>query len=152
MNGKPIADANQLRLMIGEMAPDASVQMKVLRDGKPRDVTVKLSAFPSKEERASVNKESSESALEGVSVENLTPEVARELKLTPSTKGVVVDEVSPDSRAADAGLRRGDVIQEANHQPVKSVDDFRGAVKAKAKDDAVLLLVNRAGNTIFLTV
>jgi serine protease Do len=99
-----------------------------------------------------LNKEAPDSALEGVSVENITPEMAGELKLPASTKGVVVDEVSPDSRAADAGLRPGDVIQEANHHAVQSVTDFRGALKSKAKDDSVLLLVNRAGNTLFLTV
>jgi serine protease Do len=152
VNGKAIVDANQLRLMIGEMAPDASVQMKVLRDGKTHDVTVTLGEFPSKQERSSLNKEAPDSALEGVSVENITPEMAGELKLPASTKGVVVDEVSPDSRAADAGLRPGDVIQEANHHAVQSVTDFRGALKSKAKDDSVLLLVNRAGNTLFLTV
>ena len=74
------------------------------------------------------------------------------MKLSPATKGVVVDEVSPASRAADAGLRPGDVIQEANHRSVKSVSDFRSAVNARSKDDAVLLLVNREGSTIFLTV
>ena len=49
-------------------------------------------------------------------------------------------------------MRPGDVIQEANHQPVKSVTDFRSAVGSKTKDDSVLLLVNRQGTTLFLTV
>ena len=79
--------------------------------------------------------------------------MAHELKLSPATKGVVVDEVSPASRAAEAGLKPGDVIQEANHRPVKSVSDFRSAVNAKSSKDApVLLLVNREGSTIFLAV
>ena len=152
LNGQQIANANQLRLRIGELAPDASVKLKVLRDGKTHEVTVKLSEFPAREERASANTQSSDSALEGVDVENVTPEVARELKLPAATKGVVVKEVSPASRAAEAGLRPGDVIQEANRKPVRSVSDFQGAVSAKAKDDSVLLLVNRAGTTLFLTV
>jgi serine protease Do len=153
INGQPIADANQLRLQIGMMAPDANVKLKVLRDGKTHEVAVQLKEFPSKAERASVNKSAApDSALEGVTVENVTPEMAHELKLSPATKGVVVDEVSPASRAADAGLRPGDVIQEANHRSVKSVSDFRSAVNARSKDDPVLLLVNREGSTIFLTV
>jgi serine protease Do len=153
LNGDPIADANQLRLKIGMMAPDASVNLKVLRNGKTEQVVVKLGEFPSKQERASVNsKEHSDSALEGVTVENVTPEVASQLKLSPATKGVVVDEVSPSSRAADAGLQPGDVIQEANHHAVKSVSEFRSAVGDRSKDDPVLLLVNREGNTLFLTV
>ncbi len=152
IDGQPIADANQLRLKIGMMAPNANVSLKVLRDGKTHEVSVRLTEFPTKAERASVNKEDQDSALDGVTVENVTPEMAHELKLSPATKGVVVDEVSPASRAADAGLRPGDVIQEANHRSVKSVGDFRSAVNAKSKDDPVLLLVNREGSTIYLTV
>ena len=153
INGEPVADANQLRLKIGMMAPDAKVNLKVLRDGKTLQVAVQLGEFPSKQERASVSgKESSDSALEGVQVENMTPEVAQQLKVPASTKGVVVDQVSPESRAADAGLKPGDVIQEANHKPVKNVGEFSSAVNAKAKDDPVLLLVNRNGDTLFLTV
>jgi serine protease Do len=153
INGQPISDANQLRLQVGMMAPNANVKLKVLRDGKTHEVAVQLKSFPDKAERASLNKsEAPDSALEGVTVENVTPEMAHELKLSPATKGVVVDEVSPASRAAEAGLKPGDVIQEANHRPVKSVSDFRSAVNAKSKDDPVLLLVNREGSTIFLTV
>lgn len=152
VNGEAVADANQLRLKLGMMSPDASVNLKVFRNGKTEQIPVKLEAFPSKEERASIGKNSTESALEGVTVENITPEMARELKLSAAAKGVVVDEVNPSSRAAEAGLKPGDVIQEANHQPVKSVNEFRGAVNAHAKDDPVLLLVNREGTTLFLTV
>ncbi len=152
INGEPVVDANQLRLKIGMMATDAKVNLKVLRDGKPMEVTVALGEFPSKQERASVSKESSDSALEGVQVENMTPEVAQQLKVPASTKGVVVDQVSPESRAAEAGLKPGDVIQEANRQPVRNVHEFSSAVSAKAKDDPVLLLVNRNGDTLFLTV
>src|SRR6266566_2317577 len=144
INGQPVADANQLRLQIGMMSPSASVKLKVLRDGKTHEIAVQLREFPNKAERASLNKsEAPDSALEGVTVENVTPEMAHELKLSPATRGVVVNEVSPASRAAEAGLKPGDVIQEANHRSVKNVSDFRSAVNAKAKDDPVLLLVNR---------
>ena len=120
---------------------------------KTHEIAVQLREFPNKGERASLNKsEAPDGALEGVTVENVTPEMAHELKLSPATKGVVVDEVSPASRAAEAGLKPSDVIQEANHRSVKNVSDFRSAVNAKSKDDPILLLVNREGSTIFLTV
>jgi serine protease Do len=151
INGQPIDDANQLRLKIGNLEPNASVNLKVLRDGKAQDVAVQLGEFPSKEERASAG-EHSESGLEGVSVSDLTPETAQELKLPEATKGVVVDEVSQASRAADAGLQSGDVIQEVNHQAVKSVKDFSQAVSSSKKDAPVLLLVDRGGSTMFLAV
>ena len=151
INGQPIDDANQLRLKIGNLEPNASVKLKVLRDGKTQDVAVQLGEFPSKEERASSG-DRSESGLEGVSVSDLTPETAQQLKLPETAKGVVVEEVSPASRAADAGLQSGDVIQEVNHQAVKSVKEFSHAVSASTKDAPVLLLVDRGGSTMFLAV
>ena len=86
------------------------------------------------------------------SVENITPETAQDLKLPASTPGVVVSEVNPASRAADAGLKPGDVIQQVNHQAVANTRDFSQALGKSGKDDSVLLLVNRDGNTIFLAV
>ena len=83
-------------------------------------------------------------------LQNLTPEVARQLKLSQAS-GVVIEEVNPDGRAAEAGLRPGDVIQEVNHQAVKNVEDFKRALSASKKESTVLLLVHRAGNTIYLT-
>jgi serine protease Do len=65
---------------------------------------------------------------------------------------VVVDTVSPSSRAADAGLQPGDVIQQVNHQSVSSVKDYTQALSTSKKDAPVLLLVNRDGGTMFLAV
>jgi len=152
VNGKAIGDANQLRLEIGMLSPGSTVNLDVLRDGKPQQVMVKMGEFPSKEERASVDSKGPDSALQGVSVENLTPETAREMKLAPETKGVVVADLDPSSRAADAGLHTGDVIQQVNRQPVKNVQDFDHAMASVKKDDPALLLVNREGNTLFVAV
>ncbi len=152
VNGKAIGDANQLRLEIGMLSPGSTVNLNVLRDGKPQQVMVKMGEFPSKEERASLDRNGTGSALEGVSVENLTPETAREMKLAPETTGVVVADVDPSSRAADAGLRPGDVIRQVNRQPVKSVRDFDHAMASAKKDDPALLLVNREGSTLFVAV
>jgi S1-C subfamily serine protease len=152
VNGKPIDDANQLRLQIGLLSPGSTVQLSVLRAGTPQQVMVKMGEFPSKEERASLDRNETGSALEGVSVENLTPQTAREMKLAPETKGVVVAEVDPSSRAADAGIRTGDVIQQVNRQAVNSVQDFDHAMASGKKDQPTLLLVNREGNTLFVAV
>ena len=59
--------------------------------------------------------------------------------------------MNPDGRAADAGIQAGDVIQEVNRQPVKSVDDLKAALK-KASDKPALLLIHRQGSDIFVTV
>jgi serine protease Do len=153
VNGQPVADANQLRSKIGMMDPNATATLRVMRNGKTQDVAVTLGEFPTKDERASVDKNSSsDSSLQGVTVENLTPDTAQQLKLSASTKGVVVDQVDPASRAADAGLQPGDVIQQVNHQAVASVNEYSKAVGASKKDESVLLLVDRNGSAMFLAV
>jgi len=71
--------------------------------------------------------------------------------LKPGTTGVVVDSVDPTGPAVEAGIRRGDVIQEVNRQPVRSADDLRGALE-KSGTKPALLLINRRGETVFLAV
>jgi serine protease Do len=151
VNGQPISDASQLRSRIGMMDPNTTVTLKVVRDGRTQDVAVTLGEFPTKEERASIQNEDSNS-LQGVNVENLTPETAQELKIPANTKGVVVNQVNPGSRAADAGLQPGDVIQQVNHQLVASVNDYNHAMGAAKKGQPVLLLVDRSANSMFLAV
>ncbi len=83
-------------------------------------------------------------------VEALTPQIARQLGIDASLRGVVVTAVDPASAAAESGLQSGDVIREVDHKPVTSVADFQRAVRASK--GAVLLLVNRGGNTAFLAI
>jgi serine protease Do len=152
VNGQPVTDANQLRSKVGMLDPNTTANLKVMRGGKMESVAVTLGEFPSNEERASAAEPGSDKSLEGVTVENLTPETAQALKLPANTKGVVVDKVSPSSHAAEAGLQRGDVIQQVNHQSISNVKEYSQAVGASTKDEPVLLLVDRNGSTMFLAV
>lgn len=153
INGETINDANQLRLKVGLLGPNSKADLKVLRDGKTQQITVQLGEFPMNEERASVDKgNSSQGALEGVSVEDITRQAVQQLKIPAQTKGVVVDQVSPSSSAAEAGLKEGDVIQQVNHRAVTNVNEFTQAVKSASKDNPILLLVNRQGNTMFMAI
>jgi len=148
LNGNPIASANQLRMTVSMMAPGTKVNVKVLRNGGEHNMTVKLAEMPAETAKLNSNDEGGNSALEGVEVTTLNPQIAEQLGLPTGTTGVVVSGVDPSSKMADAGLRRGDVIQEVNHQAVKSVSEFQNALK-KSGDDP-LLLVNRGGRTLFI--
>jgi serine protease Do len=150
VNGKPVSDPNQLRMSISMMQPGTTVKVKVLRDGKPAQFDVKLDELPVKQERASAEKPGAQGGLEGVEVENLSAQDAQELKLPARTAGVVVTAVDPSSQAAEAGLKRGDVIQEVNRKPVRNAAEFDQAVRNAGKSP--LLLVNRQGNTLYLAV
>jgi len=148
VNGKPMEDSRELRNTISMMDPNATVSLKLLRNGTPTDVSVKLGELPTDKEQAKTEEGSSEQALDGVTVENLDAQSAKQLGLPASTIGVVVTDINPSSPLAAAGLRRGDVIQEVNHQPVKNVAQLEEAVRKAGNNP--LLLVNRKGSTLFL--
>jgi serine protease Do len=149
VNGKPVSDANGLRMNISMMSPDSTVNLKVLRSGGTRELVAKLGELePPKGERASAETPSTGGGLEGVAVENLTPQTARQLGLPASTPGVVVTNISPASPVADSGLQEGDVIQEVDRKPVKNLSDYQQAMRNAGKEP--LLLVNRHGSTFFV--
>ena len=148
VNGKPIADSNELRMNISMMKPDAAVKLKILRNGNQSDMTVNLGELPNPQAQAKTEEGTSEGALQGVTLENLNSESASQLGLPPTTKGVVVTDISPSSPEADSGLQPGDVIQEVNHQPVKNVTELNQALHKADKNP--LLLVNRKGSTLFI--
>jgi serine protease Do len=149
INGKVVNDSNELRNTVAMMQPGEAVQLKISRNGSTRDISVKLGELPvSKQEAQNQPEGASKDALEGVSVESLNAETAKQLELPESTKGVVVTGIDPSSPKAESGLRKGDVIQEVNHQSVHNVAEFEQAMHKSG--NSALLLVNRGGTTLFI--
>jgi serine protease Do len=132
------------------MQPGETVRLKISRNGGTRDLSVNPGELPnSKEETQNQHEGASKESLEGVSIENLDADTAKELGLPASTKGVVITNIDPSSRKADSGLPKGDVIQEVNHKPVHGIAEFEQAMHKAGKDEA-LLLVNRGGTSLFI--
>ena len=150
LNGQPVASDRDLRLRISQTAPGTSVKLGVSRDGKVQDFTVTLGELPEKIAQAGTGNESAPGGLQGIEVQNLTPDIAQQLQLPVGTKGVVVTSVDPSSPAASE-LNRGDVIQEVNHKPISNVEEYRQAIAA-AGNQPVLLLVNRGGGTQYVVI
>ncbi len=153
INGNTVNDSNELRNTISMMQPGQTVKLTVSRNGSTQDIEVKLGELPlSKDEAASdTEKGGSKESLKGITVETLDSDTAQQLQLPESTKGVVVTGVDPSSPAADSGLRKGDVIQEVNHAPVKNAAEFEAAM-SKSEKTGTLLLVNRGGTTVFVAL
>nr|AQQ75140.1 hypothetical protein [uncultured bacterium] len=151
--GQRIEDASRLRNLVAQSPPGSVVKFKVWRDGAERELTATLGEMDSKAIAVGGDSGTSPagSALSGVSVENLTPETARRLNLPSNARGVVITDVDPDSSAADAGLRRGDVIEEVNRQPVANSGEFEAALQ-KAGRQSVLLRVRRGDRGSFILV
>jgi serine protease Do len=150
INGKPVNNSAELRMHVSLMAPGTKVDVKVFRGGAEKTLPLTLAEMPTETARTEQPESSSEDAMEGITVENVTAQAARQLRLPATASGVVVTNVDPASKAADSGLRRGDVIQEVNHKPVRNTADFESAMR-NAKE-ATLLLVNRQGSTMYLAV
>jgi len=149
VNGQTVESANDLRLRISQTPPGTDIKLLISRDGKTQDVSVALAEFPEKEANATPG-ESNGGGLQGVNVQDLTPDLAQQLNLPAGIHGVVVSDVDPASPAA-ADLQRGDVIQEVNHKPISNVQQYKQALAA-AGNQPVLLLVDRGGVTQYVVV
>lgn len=160
LNGEPVSDVAGLRLRVASFAPRTAVKFHVLREGQPRDINVTLGERPADlEARGGRNGQpgsqpgaGKQSGLEGVTVDDLTPQIARQLNLPRGAAGAVVTDVEESSPAAEAGLQRGDVIEEVNHAAVKSANDFDRMVRQSAGKGQILLLINRQGVTRFVAI
>jgi serine protease Do len=87
----------------------------------------------------------------GVTVQTLTPELARLFQI-PDTLGVLVGDVTADSPAAAAGLQRGDVIVGANGEPIKNNAAFRNQLALTKPDSSMTLEVVRQAKHQEITV
>ena len=152
LNGQSVQGANDLKLKVGEMRPGTTVHLKVLRNSTPRDVTMTLGEQPQNWQRAgATGGEQQQGLMQGADVQDLTPDIRQQLGVPADTKGVVVAQVSPGSAAQEAGLQRGDIIEQVNRHPVDSVSQYEREVRM-AGNESIVLLVNRGGTTQFVVV
>jgi len=143
-DGKKVADMNDLPRVVASTPVGKTVPVKVLRGGNVVDREVKIAEMEQKEEVANV---STRKPL-GMTVQNITPEIAKGLGLKTET-GVVVASVVPGSPAAKADIRSGDVIQQVNKKPVKDVEDFKQKIENTKDQETILLLIQRGESSLF---
>jgi serine protease Do len=154
-NGKKITDVGNLRNLVAQSKVGAEVPVTVLRAGKeyaikvlivelPRDVSDGIPGSPPDESEYDV--------LAGLTVMDLTREIARQLGLHKDDKGVVVVRVEAGSAVEEAGMRKGDVIQELDRQKVEGLNDYNKIVSGIRPGNSVLLFVNRGGKKFYVTI
>jgi serine protease Do len=151
LNGQAVSESNDLRNTISQMAPGTQVKLDIWRDGKVQPYTVTLGELPNDKTSAEGSDEGSSGEIQGIDVQDLTPEISQQLNLPSGTHGVVVTSVDPASAAAAAGINRGDLIQEINHKPVTSAAQYK-QLMSSAGSQPILLLINRGGITSFVVV
>jgi len=160
INDKAISGEESLRVVVSELRPGSKANVKVYRNGVPKLLVVTLG------ERSDVASESAKpgenhvqppkaDALDGVEVQDLDPDLLRDLGAPPSMAGALVNRVDRASNSFEAGLRRGDVILEINRQPVTNAEDAVRLCKA-ARTEAIVVKVwhpQRGGGKVhFLSV
>ncbi|MCG3163151.1 MAG: Periplasmic pH-dependent serine endoprotease DegQ [Acidobacteria bacterium] len=151
INGNPVNDSNSLRNLIATSSPGTDVTITILRDGREQQLRATLGELPSQTTgRASGGNSGGEDNL-GLTTTPMTPELAARLGLRRDAQGLVVTDVDPGGAAGEAGLQPGDVIEQVNRQPVRSSDDLKSAL-ARAGDRPPLLLINRRGSSLYLTL
>ena len=152
-NGKKVIDSRRLRLAVGETKPGTTVPVKLLRDGASKTVEVTVQALPGTEDLAKNNTpdDKDNGTLNGVGVTDLDQQSREQLKVPNHIKGVVVTEVQPDSPAAEAGLKQGDIIQEINKHPVKTAEEAIRLTE-HSKDKVSLLRIWSKGGSRFVVV
>ena len=156
VDGKEIADTNDLRNAIAAVKPATVVKLEIYRDGKKRTVSVKVAQKPEdmatafgrdKPGKANVRKF-------GLKVATLTSEMAEELGYDSDTRGVVITEVEPIGGAAEKGLRPGMVISRVQNTTIRTAEQFaRALASRKAKSDVRLLVTTPRGGRryVYLT-
>jgi serine protease Do len=147
-NGKDIDEMNELPRVVASTPVGKEVEVAILREGKP--LTLKLKVGELKDEAAAPTVEKAKLEL-GMSVQEITPEMAQQLRLNELT-GVVVSQVEPGGAADEAGVQRGDVIREVNGNLVRNYGDYRAALAKVKKGEIVRLLIRRGERNLYLTV
>jgi len=147
-DGKEVREMRDLPFIVAATPVGKTVNVEVIRKGEKKRFEVIIGELKD-EQAAEVGEE--ETPKLGMTVEELTPELAKNLGLTERS-GIVVVQVEDDSPAAAAGLRPGDVILEIDQGSVKSLEDFNSKIEKYKEGDTILLLVKRRGATVFLTL
>ncbi len=161
-NGKEVQDVSQLRNLVARTMVGKDAQVKILRDGKEQTLAVKVAERPTDEMLAkkepSAPKEQPETAklpdnvLASIRVQGLDAATMSQFNIPAKMTGVVVTSVENGGAAEAAGLQRGDVIQEVNHEVVKTLEDYQKASRKLKKDELAVLLLSRQGNNLFVAV
>jgi serine protease Do len=148
-NSKKVEDPSALARAVAVAKPGETAKLSVLRDRQAQAIEIKLGEIPAERVAAGATGPTGSSGL-GLTVQPVTPEIARQLDLK-NPSGVVVTRVEPSGPAAEAGLQRGDVIVEVDRKPVKSIEDFE-KLASQGGNKQVLMRVQREGNAIYVAL
>lgn len=142
--GKVISSASQLRNAVAALPPGTKADIEIIRDGKPLRLSITLGVLDENHRiQAAPSKSNSTNAL-GLTVQNLTPDLATQFGIDDE-KGVVVTDVEPGSLAAQAGIQSGDLILAIGRQSIETLKDFSIASRSVDLESGVRMQIKSKG-------
>ncbi len=148
-DGKKVGEMSSLPPMVAETPVGKGVEVVVIRKGKEKRLMVTIGEL---EEKPTVAEAPAEiEQMFGLSVQELTPELAKSLSLE-GEKGVVVSSVERRGSAYEAGIQRGDLIQEIENEPVEDMDDYKRIMQEAASKKQILMVVKHRGHTRYVVL
>jgi len=151
-DGHEINDMHDLPRLVAATPIDKQVKMQVLRDGKTRDVKIKIGKLAENSSGIQATSGAPEHDKLGLSLQDLDNATAQQLGLDSTTVGVLVTAVNPDSPAGDAGLQPGDIIMEVNGRQTQDLQAFHKATADTPKSGLFRLLIKRQDNLLFVAL
>lgn len=161
-DGKPVDEMRDLPRIVAETPAGKSVEIEVWRDRDTETLRAKIAAQPKRDELAAAETPSQTApsgagvtvAPLGATLASLSPELRQRFKLPDDATGVVILDLDADGPAAEQGLRPGDLIEKVSQQAVTTPEDVERLAKEaqQADQSALLLLVNRQGDSLFVAL
>ncbi|MFN8060658.1 MAG: trypsin-like peptidase domain-containing protein [Vicinamibacterales bacterium] len=156
-NGRPVKNNRELVDMVVRTKPETTVPLKLIRKKQPMSLSVKVEELDlESEQRTEPEEQGDASAGFGLTLQDVTADMARRLRVPGGTKGALVTEVTPGSSAARAGVQPGDIILQVNGQEVTSASEASRELQGVQPNRPALLLVVRSApggsQELFLTM
>jgi serine protease Do len=149
--GKEISQMNALPSMVAQTPIGTKAEIGIIRQGMKKTVTVEIAKLDEELAVAGATPGSSTEQTMGLTVQELTPALAQSMNIKVSS-GLIIVNVEPDSAAAEAGLRQGDLLLEMNRAKVASLKDFQAQLQKTKNEKQILLLVKRGDRNSFVVV
>ena len=142
IDGKKVRNANDVRNRIGLLPVGEKIQFKLLRDGKEFELVVLVEESTEENNKTAITNQ----LLQGVTV----GDIGKGNPYFGKVEGVMILQITRNSKAWKSGLRAKDVITSVNKEPIKNLDEFLSAVDKKEK--ALLFRVIRGNAASFIVV
>lgn len=156
IDGKPVKNVSALRNQVAQSRVGSELSVMIVRRGAEKRLKVMVTEMPKEfTEVSSIREEEQQpelSTLGGLYVTELTGPIAKQLGISPSERGVVVTEVEVGSPAQEAGVKKGDIIQEINRERVTSLDNWKRMISGISGSDVVVMFVNRGERKFYIAL